>query len=82
MNAQADNRGLETSISGLFLRIIVYEYLYDSIYCLANSFLTKKGFCSESDADKTQVLYRPTLATRYTVDRKVLFSKEMKGRFV
>lgn len=44
MNAQADNRGLEMSISGLFLRIIVYEYLYDSIYCLANSFLTKKVF--------------------------------------
>jgi hypothetical protein len=44
MNAQADNRGLETSISGLFLRIIVYEYLYDSIYCLANSFLTKTWF--------------------------------------
>ena len=44
MNTQSDNRGLETSISGLFLRIIVYEYLYDSIYCLANSFLTKTWF--------------------------------------
>ena len=48
MNAQADNRGLETSISGLFLRIIAYEYLYDSIDGLAN------GFCSESDAGETQ----------------------------
>lgn len=62
MNAQADNRGLETSISGLFLRIIVYEYLYDSIYCLANSFLTKKGFCSESDADKTQTSIRAQIS--------------------
>ena len=44
INAQAYNRGLETSISGVFLRIIVYAYLYDSIYCLANSFLTKTWF--------------------------------------
>lgn len=82
MNAQADNRGLETSISGLFLRIIVYEYLYDSIYCLANSFLTKKVFVVSLMLIKHRLLYGPKSATRYTVDRKVLFSKEMKDRFV
>ena len=81
MNAQADNRGLETSISGLFLRIIVYEYLYDSIYCLANSFLTKKVFVVSLMLIKHK-FNRPTSATRYTIDRKVLFSKEMKDRFV
>ena len=82
MNAQADNRGLETSISGLFLRIIVYEYLYDSIYCLANSFLTKKVFVVSLNADKTQTSIRSLITTRYTVDRKVRLSKELKGRFV
>ena len=75
--AQADNRGLETSISGLFLRIM-YMSIYMSIYCLANSFLTKK-FCSELML--INKFLQAHISSRYTKTEKY-FLKRNERSFV
>ena len=81
MKIQSNNRGLEKSISGLLLRIFAYDYLYVSLYCLANSFLTQNLFFpTRLLLTENRLLHGPRSVNRYTEFGKIRFTKDTKDR--
>ena len=81
MKIQSNNRGLEKSISGLLLRILAYDYLYVSLYCLANSFLTQNLFFpTRLSLTENRLPHGSLSVNRYTEFEKILFTKDTIDR--